>query len=212
MAHLFSSGSLPATALASLVATQEASEPARVPSGLGWHLTGSSWPATTRSVEQAGVPTGWFSAWNSSVRASKRVSVAGTIPLDDSKRPTWNTVADILAPNKITLNLKINTKKLSKALNDAIKKMGSAFADATDKAILAFGGMAKAMTPIGVLRSGSISFPISWDDRVADCRRLQQRSGPIVASGQVSYAPVVHETFSKLRADEIVAKLLKRYG
>ena len=202
MAHLFSSGSLPATVLASLVSTWKASEPARDPSGLGWHLTGSSWPATTRSVEQAGVPTGWFSTWVSSERASSQgASVAGTVPLDDSK-PTWSTVAEIMEPHKITLNLKLDVSEMSARLKELSKKFAYTMGEAIMGATRAFSNLGKSMVPLGKFR-----FPVSVGFDVGG----ERGSKSIVASSQVSYAPVIHETFSKLSMDEYVAKHLRRF-
>ncbi len=218
-ASLFVSGSFPATVLASFVATREASELASVPSGLVWHLAGSSWPATTRSVEQAGVPTGWFSTWDSSVRASKRASVSGTVPLDDSmRRRTWSTVGEIMGPNEIILNLKINTEKLSSTLANLAEKFSTEMTAAMDAAMLSITNFGKTVrdVPVGVLRSVPISFSVTFDDSRRDSIvgfDVGDRRGskPIVGSGQVGYASVVHETFSKLQLDKVAADWLNRY-
>ena len=179
----------PANLPASFLATTSADIPAVV------------WPPACLAWVSGSVPLQHYRLDWGEWPATKPGSVAGSVRLDDSK-PTWNTIGEIMEPNKITFNLKINTEKLSSTLAELSKKFATEMANAADKAMLAFSNLGESMAavPVGVLRSGPISFPVTFD-----------RSKPIVASGQVAYAPVIYETFSKLRLDDIADELLKRY-
>lgn len=166
------------------------------------------------------------------MRASKCASVVGSVPLDGSK-PTRNTVAEIMEPNKITLNLKLDTDRLSSTLKSLAKKFSTETAAAIDASIVSFTNFGKTMrscvplrkfrfpVSVGTHRVGELSLDpaiIGFD--VGDRRG----SKSIVASGQdiarpslarfgssTPYASVVHETFSNLSMDKYVAKHLRRF-